>query len=384
MQRGARAAWVALTLIVSLTVLACGSPSGGPPRVPTASAPAPAASTAAPAGSAARAPAAPTAPAPSATSSDEPQFAARTEPYRVKISYPSINGSMTTIWVGQDAGIFRKYGIDADIQFISSTTVGVQALIAGDIDFSFLAGTAGPEAIVAGAPLRIVAGTENRIVQSLLAKPEIASLAELRGKRLGITRLGSLTDYSARYLLQKVGLVPDQDVAFVQVNGMPEILAAMQAGAVDAGTVSPPQIGAGLKEGYRSLADMWLEPLDYPAQYLATSVRNLEQRPDLVRRMVYATAEALYRTRTDRRTTEETIGRYMQTDNAEEIAEAYDAYLPGRQRAPLVSEAAIERVLKDIAPNHPQAAQMSAKALLDTRYAEEAVASGFVDRLYKQ
>jgi NitT/TauT family transport system substrate-binding protein len=125
-----------------------------------------------------------------------------------------------------------------------------------------------------------------------MAKPEIKSMAELKGKIIGITAIGSSTDTLARFLVSKNGLAPDRDVAFLGTGTTANILTAMKAGTVDAGVLSPPFNAFGKQLGYRTLAYFG----DYVEQSLSglgTSDKMIRDRPELVRRMLSATIKSL-------------------------------------------------------------------------------------------
>jgi ABC-type nitrate/sulfonate/bicarbonate transport system substrate-binding protein len=209
---------------------------------------------------------------------------------RVRFAYPAKSLNYLPITMGRDKGIFQAESIDLQMILVAST-VQVAALTTGDIDFSgaqsqVMAGAA------RGLPVKVVGFLTIKPSFWLMAKPEIRSMADLKGKIIGITAIGSSTDTLARFLLTKNGLTPDRDVALIGTGTTSNILTAMKAGTVDAGVLSPPFNAMAKQMGYRTMAYFG----DYVEQSLSgvgTSDKMIRERPELVRRMLIATIKSL-------------------------------------------------------------------------------------------
>jgi NitT/TauT family transport system substrate-binding protein len=209
---------------------------------------------------------------------------------RVRFAYPAKSLNYLPITMGRDRGMFQDDGIDLQMVLVAST-IQVTALTTGDIDFSgaqsqVLAGAA------RGLPVKVVGFLTIKPSFWLMAKPEIRSFSDLKGKIIGITAIGSSTDTLARFLLAKNGLTPDRDVALIGTGTTSNILTAMQTGTVAAGVLSPPFNAMAKQIGYRALAYFG----DYVEQSLSgigTSDKMLRERPELVRRMLIATIKSL-------------------------------------------------------------------------------------------
>ena len=156
------------------------------------------------------------------------------ESRKIVFAYSSIGSMATGVWMAKEAGAFEKYGIPCDTIFISSGPVVVQALIGGDLQGGSGASNAVINAVLNGAPIVAVAATANRPYHRLYVQPEINRLEDLKGKTLGVTRFGSITDNLTRILLRKSGLEGAVNVR--QMGGTVEVAAAFQnrliAGAV--------------------------------------------------------------------------------------------------------------------------------------------------------
>src|SRR6185436_19829072 len=122
---------------------------------------------------------------------------------RLTLGYSTVGPAGTGLWMAKEIGAFEKYGIDADLIFISSGPVVVQALIGGDLQAGLAATNAVIAAVLGGASLVSVMSLVNRPYYRLWVQPEITRLEELRGKTLGVSRFGSVTDNLTRILLRK-------------------------------------------------------------------------------------------------------------------------------------------------------------------------------------
>jgi len=261
---------------------------------------------------------------------------------RVRFAYPAKSLNNLPITLGRDKGIFQAEGIDLQMVLVAST-IQVAALTTGDIDFSgaqsqVMAGAA------RGLPVKVVGFLTIKPSFWLMAKPEIRSMAELKGKVIGITAIGSSTDTLARYLVSRNGLSPDRDVAFIGTGTTSNILTAMKAGTVDAGVLSPPFNGMAKQMGYRTLAYFG----DYVEQSLSgvgTSDRLIRERPELVKRMLIATLKSLRYI--PQRPTEVTqfIGKEYSVDMAT-ADELYKSMLPAFSKDGGMDEKGIRDALK--------------------------------------
>ena len=174
----------------------------------------------------------------------------------VRIGIEAPAGTNSHYYVTKQLGLFQKHGINIELISFPGGTVGLQALLAGDIQFASADGTAGLQANLRGANIYFVAGMINTFPFSILSKPEIRVPADLRGKKIVISRYGSSSDTAVRVAVEKYDLKPDKDVIILQGGGQSERFAALRAGAVDAAIVSPPLNLAGRKMGYNEVIDL--------------------------------------------------------------------------------------------------------------------------------
>jgi ABC-type nitrate/sulfonate/bicarbonate transport system substrate-binding protein len=347
-------------LVVLVAAIACSSTAGSPRAT---SAPPPAAG-------------APAAPAAST---------AATEPPAVKLRVPYVAISVTQLpaWVAQDAGTFAKNGLDVALEYIPTGSTLIQTIVAGEADFGIAGSEAPISASLGGAEMLILAPTVDRLLFTIYARPEITDGAAMRGRRLGITRVGSSTDFAARQWIQSLGLRPGDDVPIVQLGGQTEMLAGLQSGAVDASVLSAPTDIQARRAGFRDLAD--LSRLDFPfyqSSVIATR-RVVNDRPDVVRRFMRAIVEANAIIHQDKAAAKQALAHYSQSTDDEVLEASYEAALPAIPRVPLPTRAAVESAIELVALTNPAATGADPARFFDARFVQELDDSGFIKSLYR-
>jgi NitT/TauT family transport system substrate-binding protein len=209
---------------------------------------------------------------------------------KIRFAYPAKSLNYLPVMLGRDKGIYQSEGIDLQMILVTSP-VQVTALTTGDIDFSgaqsqVLAGAA------RGLPVKVIGFITTKPSFWLIAKPEIKSMNELRGKTVGVTAIGSSTDTLARALIGKSGLAADKDVTFFGTGTTSNILTALKGGSIDAGVLSPPFNAMAKLMGFRNLA-YFGDHFEQSLSGIGTSDKLLKERPDVVRRLLRATLKGL-------------------------------------------------------------------------------------------
>jgi len=160
---------------------------------------------------------------------------------KVRLAHSALESSNGVWYLAQDRGFYKKHGLDADLLFIPSTTTSVSSLVAGDVQVANASGGGVASAVVAGADLVMVACYLNSLPYELVVNESIKSPEDLKGKSIGISRVGSASDVAARALIRGLGLEPDKQVPIMQVGGPAERAASFRGGRI-AGFPSPPGI----------------------------------------------------------------------------------------------------------------------------------------------
>jgi NitT/TauT family transport system substrate-binding protein len=158
---------------------------------------------------------------------------------KLRIGYGAPSVAMSVLWITKEGKLFEKNGLDVEVLYLESALVQ-RALIAGNITFGEMTGSLMSPPRLQGADLVMIAGFLNHLLYRLVARPEIKTPADLRGKRVGVSRFGAGADRATRLLLSKLGLNPEKDLTLIQVGGAPTRLAALAANTIDATIVEPP------------------------------------------------------------------------------------------------------------------------------------------------
>src|SRR5512141_180175 len=175
----------------------------------------------------------------------------------LRIAYTSIAVVYGPLWLTKEAGIFKKYNIDAEFIYIAGGPPSLQALIAGDVAVSFTAAGATVAANLAGSDVVLLGASIDSLPFELWSIPSIKTPEQLKGTRLGVSRIGATTDFVARYLLKKWSLQPDKDVPIFQAGSGPQVFFSIKGGAVQSGVLSTgPETLRAEAEGYFKLADV--------------------------------------------------------------------------------------------------------------------------------
>jgi NitT/TauT family transport system substrate-binding protein len=258
------------------------------------------------------------------------------------------------LYVAQDASIFRKHGLRLELIFIAGGSVSTQALIGKSLDLLQTGGPPFLNAYVRGARLKIIGGVTNILPYVLITSSRVASAEQLRGKKIGISRFGSNTDFVVRLALGILGLTP-ADVTVLQVGGSQSRLVALKAGTIDATVLSPEEAMAAQKLGLNPLLDFVAKGVEFPHVNIVAREEYLQEQAPLVKRFMAAYLEAIRFFKTHK---EEAVRKMMVLSrlNDREIAEkAFDVYtrsLPDDGRPTIKG---LETVLADFAREDPKA-----------------------------
>lgn len=300
---------------------------------------------------------------------------------RAGFASPSIN--VAILWVTHDGKLFEKNGVEVEALYLEST-LSQKALIAGNIDFAMMTGNNMAAPRFAGADLIMLAGFVNKFVYRLVVRPEINSAADLKGKRIGIFRFGSVADRASRIVLARLGLDPEKDVTFVQTPGADSArVQGLIGNTLDAALINPPFYKQALAGGMKIHANM--EEMNIPFQHIGyvTSQRFVAKQPDLARRIVKSFVEGIHLMRSNPDFTKRVLSKHMRINDPKDLQESYQLM---RDLIPIKPYPVLEGfkiVFTELAEKIPAAKTANAKDFVDTRFLEELDRAGYIDGLYK-
>ncbi|HET7006020.1 MAG TPA: ABC transporter substrate-binding protein, partial [Candidatus Binatia bacterium] len=254
----------------------------------------------------------------------------------VRINWTAVTGAQSGMFMAQQEGIFKKNGLDVELLHISSSSRGIQAILAGEIAFSYMDGSNQVQANLKGANIAFVAGATNRQVFSLMAKPEIKRITDLRGKKIGITRIGSSTHTSALFALNSAGL-KQNDYQILPLVEVPNILTALIAGQVDAGVVSPPTNSRARKAGLNELMNLAKDGPEFVSVAIGTSRSYIKANEDTVRRVVRSYAEGVQLFKANKSAAQRMMQKYLRVKEQDILDDAYNQFREYLEYPPYVT-----------------------------------------------
>jgi NitT/TauT family transport system substrate-binding protein len=303
---------------------------------------------------------------------------------KIRISYSS-SDTINSIWtVADEAGFYKKHGLDAEVIYIGSTTIGVAAIVSQDVHIGNAAGSGVANAALRGADVVSVGCFINVLAYELVVLDSIKSPEDLKGKSIGISRFGSVSDVAARELLKGLGLRPMEDVKILQVGGASERAAGFSRGVI-AGFPSPPGnvklIPGGLP--HRVLADMGDLPKPYPFPFICavTTKSFLAKQRATVKRTMMALIEAGRYFKTNKEATQKVVAKYLRGANQAYLDSAYHSTAKIIERIPLTSREGMKIQLEEALKQSP-GSKVTLDSLIDDSVVREIEKEGFIDRVY--
>lgn len=294
--------------------------------------------------------------------------------HRIRFAYSSVGPMAAGVWMAKEAKLFDKYGIQADLVFISSGPVVVQALLGGDLQGASAASNAALAAMVNGAPIVGFGAAANKPYHRVFVQPEINRVEELRGKSMGVTRFGSITDNLTRLFLRKSGL--EKDVTVRQMGGTLEVAAAFQNKQIAAAVTSE------LRVVPPSQPKMLVRLVDlgvpYSMNMLMVSRDYWKRNPDAVERVLRAYAEGVAFIYNNKKQSSKIIARYARLPEGAGTGEFYRDATTYLDRVPRTDPEALQTILEFMGKKG-----VALENFYDNFIVDKLAREGFFDALYK-
>jgi NitT/TauT family transport system substrate-binding protein len=303
---------------------------------------------------------------------------------RLKIAYSSADASNTVWFTALDSGMYRKYGLDVELIFIQSSTMSVSTVVSGDIQVANSSGGAVASAAVGGANLVMTACYINTLPYELIVQESVKSVEDLKGKSVGISRVGSASDVAARVLIKGLSLEPIRDVPILQVGGPTERAAAFRTGRI-IGFPSPPgtiHLAKGMPHRVMISTADFQKRYDFPYICSTTTKNYLASHRETMRKLTMALIEATHFLKTHKEETKKFIAKYTRQDNPQYLEASYAANVKLHDRVPLVTREGTEVQIKEALARKP-GATLRVEDIVDDSIVRELEKSGFIDKVYK-
>jgi NitT/TauT family transport system substrate-binding protein len=308
---------------------------------------------------------------------------------KIRLSYSAISPSTAFLWIPREKGFFKKHGLDAEIILIESGTLTSQALASGEIG---IADNAGAPAIISnasGSGETIIMGLVNNLEYNMVSTKQVKDLADLKGKRIGVSRIGSSSHAAVEIALDHFKIDSKREnITYVQSGTMTTRVAGMRVGSIDATVVDPGFVPFLLKEGYKDLGYLGKFGIPYQHESLDSSKAYLAKHRETALKAVKGIIEGIAYIAQERNGSEvkRVLGKYLKFDDPAKIDDAYKA-LRGYAlniRKPYPTNDGVSSLISFLAKFNPKVAKVTVQDVVDSSLVGELDKSGFIDRVYKE
>ncbi len=294
---------------------------------------------------------------------------------KMVFGYSTIGAMAAGSWMAKEIGAFERNGIDAELIYISSGPVVIQALLGGDLQAGLAATNATIAAVLRGAQLVSVMSTANRPYHRLFVQPEINRLEDLRGKVLGVTRFGAVTDNLTRILLKKHGL--ENAVSLRQLGGTMEVSAAFQHKQIAGAVTSTLRVDSQTKPKLLlKLEDMGIQ---YSMDVIVVSRDYLKRNAATVEAMTRAYAEGVAAMHRDKPTSLRAIARFARLKDPKLIEDIYQDSIVYLEKVPRLTPEATTPILESMGQK-----DIPMETFADNSIVDRLVREKFIEKLYQK
>lgn len=291
-------------------------------------------------------------------------------------------------WViAKEARLFEKNGLDVDMVYVGASAVIVQSMLSGSSNVAGFGGPAVVTNVLRGGDIIQVAAMAPYFTQSLFVRPEIRDLRGIQGRKIGITRFGSVTDFALRTIIERHNL---KDVNILQMGGFPEAVAGLSRGSIDGALFSPPHNFRMLKEGFRELVsqkDLRGWGSGFLTQGIVARKSYAAGHRDVVVRLIKSTVEATRYAIANEESTKRSIAKYLDITDGELLRQSYGYVTETFVREPFVPEstmqAMVQRMVQVNMIDAKSAQNTPTSAYFDNSYVAELKKSGILDNIWK-
>ena len=302
---------------------------------------------------------------------------------RITAAYTSIAAAYAPFWVAKDKGIFDKYNFDVRMVYMRGTVPTLAALANSELDFVQSGASPFIPYAARGGDVALLGCLANKVIDYvLIAHPSITRIEQLRGKPIGISRVGDQTHHYVREILKRYG-ISLKDVRLVQTGLQPERVAALRQGLTVASILNRPNNLPLEQEGYKRLLD--IEDLKLPAgvRCLITTRKIIKAKPAMVDNFVMAWLESVRFILTQKRETKQVISKYTLNTDDVHLEDAWNTLATQTEIPPYASVSQLQGQANMMAEDQPELARFDAKVMVDNSVIKKLEDSGWIKKLFR-
>ena len=306
---------------------------------------------------------------------------------KLRLGLSSIGATNGSIWAAEEKGLFRKHGVDVEVIFIGGGGARVvSSLLAGDINFSVGGGEGSIRSQMRGAETVIASSTLTKGLQRILAKPEIKTYQDLKGRKIGITQFGSAAHLVLALMLKKWNMRPDQ-VQTLQVGSSPALLASLDKGGIDAAVLTLPTFFLAEDKGYRVVGDPMTMDIYYLQNTLESTRSFLRKNRDQALKFMRGYIEGIAYFKKNKKESLDIMGRKLRIQSSQErdvryLEMSYNLMTAAYSDVPYPSLRAVQSIVDKLAEEDPKVKERDVRSFVDDTLVKELEDSGFTKSLY--
>jgi NitT/TauT family transport system substrate-binding protein len=308
---------------------------------------------------------------------------AQSQPEKLRVAYTVIAPTQATLWTAKELGLFAKHGLDVELVLLVGAPLAVTALVSGETPIVHAGASAVITSNLQGSGAVLVAGGANRFPYVLFVTDEIKRVEDLRGKKFGVSRIGSADNAAAITVFNRLG-IKDTEITYVQAGSIPARLAAMQTNALQATLLQAPETLKAKEIGMRPLLDFTKLDVEWQQNGVAATRDYIKKKPDTVRRFIRAFVEGSHYNLTNPKGAQKILQKYLAIKDDKSVQESYNEIVAKLTlKVPYPTERGIQLYLDQLKIKNPKAAQAKPSDFTDISFLKELESSGFIDKLYK-
>jgi NitT/TauT family transport system substrate-binding protein len=294
-----------------------------------------------------------------------------------------ITGEFSQAYIAQKKGFFEKYGLAVELIYFQGGSQVIQAMLGGDVPLTVTAGPEGVTAKLQGADIALLAANNPTMHFTLFVPPEVKNAADLKGKRAGVSRFGSSSDFCIRYIFKSLGIA-ENDVTIVQIGDNPSRLAALRSGSIQASVFTTPNTVRARKAGFVGMVDAYKLGLKFHGSGIAATGTFLRENRPVVEQFFKGFLEGVAFAKQHKDESVRLIKEFMKLRDQDEAEESYQVIIQQIQpRKPYPLKEGVETILKDLETKIPRAKTVRAADLVDDSIVKRLDETGFIDSLYR-
>ena len=302
---------------------------------------------------------------------------------KLRVAYTVIAPTQATLWTAKELGLFAKHGLDVELVLLVGAPLAVTSLVSGETPIIHAGASAVVTSNLQGSGAVLVAGGANRFPYVLFVTDEIKRVEDLRGKKFGVSRIGSADNAAAITVLNRFG-IKETDLTYVQAGSIPSRLAAMQTNALQATLLQAPETLKAKEIGMRPLLDFTKLDVEWQQNGVATTRDYIKTKPDTVRRFIRAFVEGSAYNLNNPKGAQKILQKYLAIKDDKSVQESYNEIVAKLTlKVPYPTEPGIQLYLDQLNIKNPKAAQAKPSDFTDISFLKELEAGGFIDKLYK-